>query len=118
MDLVFHEVGQLEHIYVANGDGVIELLAGASVVEFYFAVGGKARTLQFGVDEVFGSAVEHRGGDLVAQGFGCPAEVGFEDLADVHTVRHAEWVEDNVNRAAIGQERHILVGEDPGDNTL
>jgi hypothetical protein len=40
--------------------------------------------------------------DLPA-GLGDPAEVGLEDLADVHPARHAERVEDDVDRGAVGR---------------
>ena len=32
--------------------------------------------------------------------------------------RHAERVEDDVDRRAVGQERHVLLGQDPGHDTL
>ena len=47
-----------------------------------------------------------------------PAEVGLEDLADVHPARHAERVEDDVDRGPVGQERHVLGRQDLGDDAL
>ena len=47
-----------------------------------------------------------------------PAEVRLEDLADVHPARHAERVEDDVDRGAVRQEGHVLRGEDLGDDAL
>ena len=47
-----------------------------------------------------------------------PAEVGLEDLADVHPARHAERVEDDVDRRAVRQERHVLGRQDLGDDAL
>ena len=44
--------------------------------------------------------------------------MGLEDLADVHPARHAERVEDDVDRAAVGQERHVLLRQDLGDDAL
>ena len=44
--------------------------------------------------------------------------MGLEDLTNVHSRRHAERVEHNVNRPSIGKERHILLGHDAGDDTL
>ncbi len=49
---------------------------------------------------------------------GAVAEVGLEHLADVHAARHAERVEDDVDRRAVGQERHVLDRQDLGDDAL
>jgi hypothetical protein len=47
-----------------------------------------------------------------------PAERGLQDLPDVHAARHAERVEHDLHRRAVGQERHVLLGHDPGDDAL
>ena len=47
-----------------------------------------------------------------------PAEVRLEDLADVHPARHAERVEDDVDRGPVRQERHVLRRQDLGDDAL
>src|SRR5207248_3332944 len=49
---------------------------------------------------------------------GGPAEVGLEDLADVHPARHAERVEDHVDRPAVLEERHVLLRHDLRDHAL
>src|SRR4051794_5062562 len=91
-------------------------------------------------------AVEHRGGDeraglgvgaglrlgaadrriadlLAALGVGpaptgCVAEVRFEHLTDVHPARHAERVEDDVDRGPVVQIGHVLDRKDLGDDAL
>src|SRR3954452_22072851 len=47
-----------------------------------------------------------------------PPEVGLEDLADVHAAGHTERVEDDVDRRAVLEERHVLLREDLGDDAL
>src|SRR5262245_40745310 len=47
-----------------------------------------------------------------------PAEVGLEDLADVHAARHAERVEHDVDRGAVRQVGHVLLGEDARQHAL
>ncbi len=47
-----------------------------------------------------------------------PAEVRLEDLADVHPARHAERVQDDVDRATVLEERHVLLGDDLRDDAL
>ena len=49
---------------------------------------------------------------------GGPPEVGLEDLADVHARRHAERVEHDLDRRAVRQVRHVLLGEDARDDAL
>src|SRR3954454_15403837 len=92
------------------------------------------------------STVEHRGGDegaglgvgaglrlgaanrriadlLAALGVGptptgCISEVCFEHLTDVHPARHAERVQDDVDRGAVGHVGHVLNRQDLGDDAL
>ena len=47
-----------------------------------------------------------------------PAQMRLHDLADVHARRHAQRVEDDVDRSAVLQERHVFLGHDLGDDTL
>ena len=45
-------------------------------------------------------------------------EMGLEDLADVHAPRHAERVEHDLDRRAVRQVRHVLLGQDARDHAL
>ena len=38
--------------------------------------------------------------------------MGLQDLADVHAARHAERVEHDIDRGAVGEERHVLERHD------
>src|SRR5690606_37071077 len=49
---------------------------------------------------------------------GEPAEVDLQDLSRVHPGRHAQRVEDDVDRGAVLQERHVLDRQDLGDDAL
>ena len=46
------------------------------------------------------------------------AEVDLQNLSDVHTRRHAQRVQNDIQRRTIRQERHILLRQNAGDNTL
>src|SRR6478672_9642636 len=127
MDLVLDEVVELEHVDVADGDRAVEDLAGPTIAEVDLAVLGQ-RLLdavdlvtglpQLGLDLLLGRAVEDGGRRLLALRVERPAEVRLKDLADVHPARHAERVEDDVDRRPVGQERHVLGGQDLGDHAL
>src|SRR5512139_1611308 len=47
-----------------------------------------------------------------------PPEVCLEHLADVHAAGHAQRVEHDVDRRAVLEERHVLDGQDLGDDAL
>ena len=44
--------------------------------------------------------------------------MGLEHLPHVHSARHAERIEHDVDRSSIGEVRHVLLGNDLGDNAL
>lgn len=56
--------------------------------------------------------------DLFAQFMDSPAKVSFQNLTDIHTRRYAQGVQDDLDRRAIGQERHIFLAHDAGDDTF
>src|SRR2546430_7989209 len=54
----------------------------------------------------------------VAEFLGSPAEVRLENLSDVHTRRNAEGIENDLDRGAIGQVRHIFLRHDARDDAF
>jgi hypothetical protein len=61
MHLVVHQVVQLEHVHVTDGDRSVEGIAGAAVVQRRLtAVSDIAGHSQQRLDLVLGGAVEHR----------------------------------------------------------
>jgi hypothetical protein len=56
--------------------------------------------------------------DLHAQAACGPAHVGFQNLSDVHTRRHTQRVQHDVNRRTVRKERHVFLRQRPRDNTL
>ena len=53
-----------------------------------------------------------------AEFLGRPAEMGLENLADVHTRRNAERIEHDLHGSAVGQIGHVFFGHDAGDDAL
>ncbi len=53
-----------------------------------------------------------------AEFVGCPAEVCFQDLTDVHSTRDTQGVHDQVDRCAILKVRHIGDRHDLRDHAL
>src|SRR4051794_27439159 len=126
VDLVLDEVVELQHVDLADGDGPVEQLAGAAVAQLDLAVLRQvvvavpvhARLLERLADLALRRAVEDGRRGLVAHRPERPAEVRLEDLADVHAARHAERVEQDVDGGAVRQVRHVLDGQDLGDDAL
>ena len=118
MDLIVNQVVQLQEVHIAHGDLVVEGLAGTAVVQDALALGIQSGFLEHILDVAVGGTVEDRRGHLAAQSVGRVAQVHFQHLADVHTGRHAQGVQNDVQRGAVGQEGHILLGQDTGDNAL
>ena len=67
-----------------------------------------------------------RGADAVAQVFfdfmpelaRGPSEMSLENLADVHARRHAERIQHDIDRGAVGQRRHVFLGQNPREHAL
>ena len=96
------------------GERVVDVLDRRAVED-----GRRDRRRRRRVDHAARVAVHHL--DAVADEHavrGGPAEVRLEDLADVHPARHAERVQQDVDRAAVLEERHVLLGDDLRDDAL
>jgi CheY-like chemotaxis protein len=71
-------------------------------------------TTQFG-DSRLGT--QHRV-DAVAETLGSPAQMRLQHLPNIHARRHTQRVQYDINRLAIGAERHILDRHDARDHAL
>ena len=67
---------------------------------------------------LLGRAVEYRRGEVQAQRLRGPAQVGFQNLADVHTGGHAQRIEHDLDRRSIRQVRHVLFRKNARDHAL
>ena len=61
--------------------------------------------------------VEHVA-DLAAEARTGPAQMGFQNLADIHARGHAQRIEHDVDRGAVFQMRHVLDRHDAADHAL
>ena len=92
-------VGELVEVFLTTTDLVVDL--------------GQEYTQLSGFALLFEHAV-----DLLAQAFGRKAQVGFEDLTNVHTRRYAQRVQYDVDRSTVGVVRHVFNRHDNRDNTF
>ena len=47
-----------------------------------------------------------------------PAQVGLENLAHVHARRHAQRIQDDLDRRSVGQVRHVFFRQDARNHAL
>ena len=118
MDLIVDQMMQLEVVHVADGYAVVELVAGAAVIDDALAVLVNAGSDQSLLDVLERCAVEYRRLDLPAELLRREAEVYLEHLTDVHSGRYAQRVQNDVERTAVLEERHVLLRQDARNDTL
>ena len=93
-----HLVVQFEQLAKRRGSGKLLLHQFARV-----------RRIRVGLDKI---------GDLLAQYMRGPAQVRFQNLAHVHTRRHAQRIQHNLHRGSIGQIRHVFLGKNARNHAL
>ena len=125
MDFVRDKVAEFHHVDVANHDFLVERIASAAVEQTRFTgllhpteTFFLARVLQVIADFAFLNSVEHRGRNFKSERFGGDAEVCFQNLADIHTARNAEWIQDDLDWSAIRQERHVFFWNNARDDAF
>ena len=118
MHLVVDHVAELKHIDYANCCRLVEFLTCATVVEVRptdIRHSGLTCQLSYLLQR---GTVEYWRRELEAKDFACPSEDCLVDLAEVHTRRHAERVQHDVDRSPILEEWHVLRSHNVRDDTL
>ena len=118
MHLVVDHVAKLEHVDHAHRSRLVELLARTAVVQVSTPAARNTRLRRIFVDLVERSTVENRRSELQSQLLAGPAEHGFVNLTEVHTRRHTQRVQADIDDRTVLEERHILVAHDTGHDTL
>ena len=62
--------------------------------------------------------IEDRCCHIESQSLGSQGKMDLQDLSDIHTGRHAQRVQDDVQRTFVGQIRHIFYRKHAGNDTL
>ena len=138
MYLIVNEVMQLEVVHIAYCYKAVELLAGSSVYKLRlrflchrylrevdagavlaFILGSLSfRHCEHLSDICFVRTVKYGSHHLPAECLCGIAEVNFKNLSDIHSGRNAERVQYDIERSTVGQERHILLMQYAGNDTL
>ena len=118
MNFIVNQMVQLQIIHITHRHRAVKRLAGAAVIKDSFRVLTHTGLGQDCRNIIIIRAVKNRCSHMQTQPFGGHAQVGFQNLADVHTGRYAQRVQHNLHRRAVRQERHILLRQNPGNNTF
>ena len=143
MNLVVNKVVQLHHIDVPYRSLLVERLARSAVVKLglqgrwymnekfvvrrylifllQFSLPFFHKLIRLGrkfLDIVFGRAVKHRCNGTEAQYLCHPAKMRLENLANIHSARNTQRIQQYVKAPAVFEERHVLFRHNLGDDTL
>ncbi len=69
-------------------------------------------------DVIVGGTIEVRGRDIKAENLCSQRQMQLQDLSDVHSGRHAQGVQNDIERTSVRKIRHILDGQHAGNDTL
>ena len=97
-------LGHPDHLVVAQ---IFERLAVPTLVVECFHELTQLCRLAFGLEHV---------AQALSNAFGRPAQVHFQHLTHVHAGRHAQGVQHDVARRAVGHVRHVFHRDDLGDH--
>ena len=78
----------------------------------------KGKIAQQTEDLVLRRSVKDGCADMPAEGFGHQSKVYFQDLSDVQAAWNTQGVQYDLERRAVRKERHVLSGQDSGDDAL
>ncbi len=118
MNLVVHQVSQLQEIHISYRYPVVKGFPGTSVINCELSVTAEIGFFQSIHDINLGCPVKNRSGNMPSQLFCSQAQMHFQHLTDIHTGRNSQRVQADFKRRPIRQEWHILLRQHPGNHTL
>ena len=118
MNLVIDQMMKLHHVDLAYDDLLVERDPRLSVKQFHSPVVRQIGLRQRLLDVRFRGAVEYRRCHRQTQALNGPPQMGFENLSNVHTRRHAKRIQNEIDRGTVGHVRHVLFRHDDRHHTL
>src|SRR5580700_8148317 len=76
------------------------------------------KSLQFASNRFGARVFLEQSADLLAQRVARPSQVGFENLAHIHTAGYAEGIQNDLDRRSVFEVRHILFWQNARDDAL
>ena len=118
MHLVIDHVAELDHVDDTDCRILVKPVTCTSIPEMSPAELRETCLVSILAEFVKACTVENRSAELHAELLACPSENCLVNLSEVHSGRHTERVEDNVHRSSVLEERHILLPDNLGHDTL
>ena len=109
---------QFEIVDVTNGSRLVEAVTGLTIIQIGAAILRQARLAHVTIDLFKGSTVKDRCLKAFVELLTGPSEHGLVYLTQIHTGRHTQRVENDVDRRTVCQERHIFGTHNLRNNTL
>ena len=109
---------QLEIVNIADSGRLVKAVAGLAIVQVCTAVLRQPSLTHIAINLLEGSAIENRCFKALVELLASPSKDGFINLSKVHTRRHTEGVQYNVDRSSVGKEGHILCADNLRYDTL
>ena len=75
-------------------------------------------TRKLGFDLFLGRAIKDRSQRAEAESLRRPAQMDFKHLTDIHASRHAQRIQNDINRRSIFEERHVFHGNNFGNDAF
>ena len=118
MDLVVHQMVELQEVNPSDCDVVIELLARTAVVHLTLSIFAQACLAQSIADRCLVCAIKDRCSDLPTKSLSRVTQVDFTHLTDIHTGRNAQRIKHDIQRSTVRQIRHVFPRQNTRYNTL
>src|ERR1041384_3161329 len=116
--LIVDKVTELQHVCHTNRHGLIEAGTGETIIQVCTTELRKSCLFQFRLYIVEVCTIEDWSCIFSAELLASPCQHCFVDLAQVHTRRHTERVETDIQWSSVFEERHVFFTHDPCNHTF
>ena len=118
MHLIFNHVTKLQHVGHTDSSLLVECFTCTAIIQCGLSVARQTGLVCPFVQIVQGRTIKNRSGKLNAQFATGTSQNCFKHLTDVHTWRHTQGIQHNIDRRSISQEWHIFLTDDARHDTF
>src|SRR5688572_10043999 len=118
MHLIINHMVKFDHINNSHGCFLVETVSRFAIKQVSMTHHRDTGFSTIVCDLISSSPVEDWCSEFHPEFLTGPAKNGFIDLSQVHTARHAQRIQYDINRCPIFQERHVFMTNDLGNDTF
>src|SRR5690554_5031595 len=108
MNLIINQMEQFQVVHDTDGDSAFKRFSGTAIKENGFTIRVHAGQTERLSDISFARPVKNRCRDFPAKGLRGASEMDFQQLADIHSRRNTERIENDIKWSAVRQEGHVF----------